>query len=757
MIHIEPGPPVKISDHRWILVHSADTEKNREVEHSTPKDKSRVENPSARQQNGMQMFASALAKPCCKNPKNLFCFVCGLYILSHHKRSIMTRPLLEAYEAHFKVRTSKENYLQGPPSVCNVCNNALLRWKSGMCPKPELPFGIPMLWSPPTDHETDCYFCLTRTAPVSDSKNAKLAQSVAPIEYPILRSAIRPKLFTTRPTSASQAPQSRTPMVVAEEKDDSAATLVRTYPGQLKMHIPVSVPPPLRRSLPVQKITGSGQTKPIVVSTSTLKRKVDSNLCLTYGMTKVRLRNSEPTIVLEKCKKLLPSNPSAIIRPPVTASTQNSPRILNVFSLNKDAGNCETNTPAPSVVKVSQQQPTVKIEPVEDEEEKPVPPKLMKLKLSNGGLLKGEKVQQEPTVTQPTVPKQLSDVKMIKIEPGSSSAQEQKAQQTVPAKLNFINVKDLPSISNGERTFKITPSLIAKQSTDMAASSKAAPAATKQLSKTTAEQEQKPQPVTTSRYCFINMKDLPSSSSGNNEKTIKITSPVIGQQSTNNTTDQAGPNTAAASVTPSSKVTPDLEDIPHRITQSELILLLRELELTKEKSAVLIDRLKRWNLLAIEMVGTNRARSLDATTTTQQQNLVVSVSPASASPPLPPTPPSTQPQSEAVTAPSNMKTMQIHNTRAANRQSAPSLIISNPVNRNKASTIVSKPANGGKSDSQVLVAVKTEPSWQQRRHTAAAAAEKETTVQSQRGSITTRSAASAMSNAKQNVTIPRVK
>ncbi|XP_049296263.1 uncharacterized protein LOC125770578 [Anopheles funestus] len=699
------------------------------------------------------MYSPVMSKPCCKNPKNLFCFVCGLYILSHHKRSIMTRPLLEAYEAHFKVRTSKENYLQGPPSVCNICNNALLRWKNGMCPKPELPFAIPMLWSAPSDHETDCYFCLTRTAPLTDKNNARLVQAPVPVEYPVLRSAVRPKLFAARPIVASQPPQSRAPVTVVKEKDDSSVNLMRTYPGQIKIREPANVMQVVRRSLPVQNIVSNVQTNPTVVSTSTLKRKVDPGVCLTYGLTKVRLRNSEPTIVLEKCKKLLPSNPSAIISRPATSSNLNAPRILNVFSLNKDAANCETSPPNSPVE--DPPHPAIKIEVVEDEEE-PIPNKLMKIQSIDGELGKAETKQQEkePTITQPAVTKQITALKVIKIEPRTSSPTEHKLLPIRPVRC--YNAKDLSSASKGEQmTIKITPSMIAKQSADIAASLKAATVATTQPNNATLEQQQKTPKVTPAKYCFINMKDLPSSSASSNEKTIKIITPVIAQQLAD--TDQTSLNVtpaaaaAAATVSPGSKVTLEQDDTPHRITQSELILLLRELELPKEKSAILIDRLKRWNLLAIEMVGTNRVRSLESTPP-QQPIPGTPVSPASSSSSSstpPPTPLAQDQQSaEGVNALTNMKDIQIRNTRAANRQSAPPIIISSVANRTKVST-VSKP------DPPALVVAKSESTSQQRRHTTVAVAGKETATLPQRGSITTRSAANAM--VKRNVTIPKVK
>ncbi|XP_019536783.2 uncharacterized protein LOC109408019 [Aedes albopictus] len=131
-------------------------------------------------------------KSSCVNPKNLFCFVCGSYTASHHKRSIMTKPIMEAYEAYFATRTHKEDYIHGPSSVCNDCNQGLLRWKNGSYARPPLPFSAPMIWKAPSNHIDDCYYCLTQIMGDGKKKMACYPNSIP--------SAIRPVPCELDPT-----------------------------------------------------------------------------------------------------------------------------------------------------------------------------------------------------------------------------------------------------------------------------------------------------------------------------------------------------------------------------------------------------------------------------------------------------------------------------------------------------------------------------------------------------------------------------
>jgi len=62
-----------------------------------------------------------------------------------------------------------------------TCARLLVAWAKGShC----MPFTTPMVWSEPTDHVSDCYFCLTSTTGV-------IAKCKHTVQYPNLPSVMR--------------------------------------------------------------------------------------------------------------------------------------------------------------------------------------------------------------------------------------------------------------------------------------------------------------------------------------------------------------------------------------------------------------------------------------------------------------------------------------------------------------------------------------------------------------------------------------
>ncbi|CAI9623804.1 unnamed protein product [Staurois parvus] len=45
-----------------------------------------------------------------------------------------------------------------PHICCNSCGTALEQWLNGK--KASMPFAVPMIWREPTDHVSNCYFCM---------------------------------------------------------------------------------------------------------------------------------------------------------------------------------------------------------------------------------------------------------------------------------------------------------------------------------------------------------------------------------------------------------------------------------------------------------------------------------------------------------------------------------------------------------------------------------------------------------------------
>lgn len=118
----------------------------------------------------------------CKTPPDKFCYICGRYLLTSQCRTISVE-VKKAYFLYFGCKLGDQEKTWAPHVCCVSCHVSLIQWLKGN--RSSMPFAVPMIWREPTNHSTDCYFCLTKTKGYSKKKKQN-------IEYPTVPSAILP-------------------------------------------------------------------------------------------------------------------------------------------------------------------------------------------------------------------------------------------------------------------------------------------------------------------------------------------------------------------------------------------------------------------------------------------------------------------------------------------------------------------------------------------------------------------------------------
>lgn len=126
-------------------------------------------------------MASKIRNPC-RNHINKFCSVCGDYIIGKNARNL-TDITRGAYRQYFGFTLDSQNRWYIPTVICLGCRLILTKWSNGL--QEYFPFSIPMQWREPTNHDSDCYFCLTDINGIN-AKNKKYWK------YPKIPSVTRP-------------------------------------------------------------------------------------------------------------------------------------------------------------------------------------------------------------------------------------------------------------------------------------------------------------------------------------------------------------------------------------------------------------------------------------------------------------------------------------------------------------------------------------------------------------------------------------
>lgn len=114
----------------------------------------------------------------CPGNINNFCYVCGHFVPMSVKKGSFSAEIKTAYQKYF----NQQLFLDvdwTPNIVCRTCYTYLWEWMNKK--RAVLPFGVPMIWTDPIEHDpSNCYACANRHAGL----NRKKVKSVVYVGVP---------------------------------------------------------------------------------------------------------------------------------------------------------------------------------------------------------------------------------------------------------------------------------------------------------------------------------------------------------------------------------------------------------------------------------------------------------------------------------------------------------------------------------------------------------------------------------------------
>lgn len=149
----------------------------------------------------------------CKNTSDAFCYICGQFCPVSQRRPISGQ-VKYSYLAYFNRPIENQDKDWVPHISCKSCEVNLSTWLKGT--RNCLPFGVPMVWNEPSNHENDCYFCCTNVFGFSTKTKHKIV-------YPNCSSAVRPSLHGDDcpiPVSPDKISNIETDECMESESDD---------------------------------------------------------------------------------------------------------------------------------------------------------------------------------------------------------------------------------------------------------------------------------------------------------------------------------------------------------------------------------------------------------------------------------------------------------------------------------------------------------------------------------------------------------
>jgi len=120
----------------------------------------------------------------CKHPADSFCYVCGEFIKSRAKKYSVSASLkmCSAYKAYFGMHAGDQDKTWAPHFACELCRRTLEGWFRDE--KRSMKFAIPRIWREPTDHISNCFFCMV------DPSKRRCGKNAPSVVYPNIPSSI---------------------------------------------------------------------------------------------------------------------------------------------------------------------------------------------------------------------------------------------------------------------------------------------------------------------------------------------------------------------------------------------------------------------------------------------------------------------------------------------------------------------------------------------------------------------------------------
>ncbi|XP_062704623.1 uncharacterized protein LOC115265503 [Aedes albopictus] len=136
----------------------------------------------------------------CNHHPDDFCYICGYFITRTTTKHTLRKDtkLYEAYKQYFNIEVEHQDKQWVPHYACHNCTRRLHGWYQGENRLME--FAVPRIWHSPSNHQTDCYFCVVNLA---SGQKKSTYPDIPSSRAPIPHSAERPIPQRTCETAVS--------------------------------------------------------------------------------------------------------------------------------------------------------------------------------------------------------------------------------------------------------------------------------------------------------------------------------------------------------------------------------------------------------------------------------------------------------------------------------------------------------------------------------------------------------------------------